>query len=71
MKRKIFTVLSILLILTSMTMGQTGRISGKVTDIQTQEPLIGANVLIIGSNMGAATDVNGIYTILNVPVAEY
>ncbi|MGE5861452.1 MAG: carboxypeptidase-like regulatory domain-containing protein, partial [Ignavibacteria bacterium] len=71
MKRKIFTVLSILLILTSMTMGQTGRISGRVTDIQTQEPLIGANVLIIGSNMGAATDVNGIYTILNVPVGEY
>jgi len=71
MKRKIFTVLSMLLVLTSVTMGQTGRISGKVIDIQTQEPLIGANVIIVGSNYGAATDVNGDYTILNIPVGEY
>ncbi|MBK7980439.1 MAG: carboxypeptidase-like regulatory domain-containing protein [Ignavibacteriae bacterium] len=47
--------------------GVTGKISGVIKDSQTGEPLIGANILIEGTNLGAATDVNGNYVILNIP----
>ncbi len=51
--------------------GTTGKISGKVTDKNTGEPLPGVNVLIEGTMMGAATDMNGNYIIINVPVGSY
>ncbi len=49
----------------------TGKISGKVTDVNTGEILPGANVLILGKNIGGATDTNGLYTISNVPPRSY
>ncbi|MFQ6617363.1 MAG: TonB-dependent receptor domain-containing protein [Fidelibacterota bacterium] len=51
--------------------GTTGKISGKVVDKATGDPLPGANVIIVGTDMGAATDVNGEYFILNVPAGTY
>ncbi|MGE5679408.1 MAG: TonB-dependent receptor [Bacillota bacterium] len=51
--------------------GTTGKISGKVTDAKTKEALIGANVVIVGSTMGAATDIDGNYNILNIPPGVY
>ncbi|MBK8945180.1 MAG: TonB-dependent receptor [Ignavibacteriae bacterium] len=51
--------------------GITGKISGSIKDAQTGEPLIGANILIEGTNLGAATDVNGNYVILNIPPKKY
>jgi outer membrane receptor for ferrienterochelin and colicin len=51
--------------------GNTGKIAGKVTDAKTKEPLIGANVAIPGTSLGASTDVNGDYTILNIPPNTY
>jgi len=50
--------------------GETGRIKGKVTDAKTGEPLIGANVMVEGTMLGAATDVNGEYLITNVPAGK-
>ena len=44
--------------------GTTGKISGKVLDKQTGEPLAGANVVIQGSTMGAAVDLEGDYYII-------
>lgn len=49
----------------------TGKISGKVTDQKTGKTLPGTNILIIGRNMGAASDTNGLYTISNVPPGSY
>lgn len=40
---------------------------GKVVDNLTQEPLIGANVIILGTNFGAATNARGEFSISNVP----
>ncbi|MCB9205847.1 MAG: TonB-dependent receptor [Ignavibacteriales bacterium] len=54
-----------------MFAGTTGKISGSVKDSQTGEPLIGANILIEGTNLGAATDVNGEFVILNIPPNKY
>ena len=43
--------------------GTTGKINGKVVDLQTGEPLIGANIIVVGTSFGAATDVRGEYLI--------
>jgi outer membrane receptor protein involved in Fe transport len=51
--------------------GTTGKLTGKVTDATTNEPLIGTNVVVVGTNMGAAADVNGNYFILNIPPGTY
>lgn len=51
--------------------GNTGKISGRVTDKATGEPLIGANVFIQSLKIGASTDINGEYFILNVPPGTY
>lgn len=45
----------------------SGKISGKIIDGSTGEPIVGVNVLIEGSSLGAATDLNGEYIIINVP----
>jgi hypothetical protein len=70
--KRIITVVSLLLFLpTFLLAGTTGRISGKVTDLQTGEPLIGANIIVVGSSFGAATDVSGEYTISNLDAGVY
>jgi len=51
--------------------GTTGKIAGHITDSQSKEGLPGANVQIDGTTLGAAADVNGDYTILNVPPGLY
>jgi outer membrane receptor protein involved in Fe transport len=51
--------------------GTTGKIAGRVTDAETGEGLPGANVQIEGTTLGAATDINGNYAILNVPPGSY
>ena len=44
----------------------TGKIVGSVTDEETGERLPGANVQIVGTTQGAATDINGDYLIIGV-----
>ena len=71
MKRRI-TVVSFLLFLPVLLFaGTTGKIKGKVTDLQTGEPLIGANVIVVGSSFGAATDLKGEYVISNLDAGVY
>ena len=49
----------------------TGKISGRITDSGTGEPLPGANVVIVGTRMGATADVNGEYFIIRVNPGVY
>ncbi len=49
----------------------TGKISGRVIDVDTKEPLAGANVLVAGTTLGAAADADGYFTILNVTPGTY
>jgi TonB-dependent receptor len=51
--------------------GADNRIEGKVTDVATGEPLFGANIILDGTSMGAATDFEGEYLIANVPAGSY
>ncbi len=48
-----------------------GKIKGKVVDAQNGDVLPGVNVLIEGTALGAATDIDGMYTIQSVPVGNY
>ena len=48
----------------------TGKLSGRVID-QNGDGLIGANVLVEGTNQGAATDFEGYYVILNLRAGTY
>jgi len=71
---KRFTTLSFLLslVLSSILFaGTTGKISGTVKDAQTGEPIVGANVFLLGTSFGASTDFDGVYSIVNIPPGEY
>jgi len=48
-----------------------GKISGRVYDAKSEQPLVGANVVIVGQEMGAATDADGNFTILRVYPGAY
>jgi len=61
------TRLLLLIGMTTFLVAQQGSVSGRVTDADTGDPLVGANVLVVGTNLGAATDVNGEYSISRVP----
>ena len=50
--------------------GTTGKLAGRVTDKQKQG-LPGANVLLIGTTLGAVTDLEGYYSVLNIPPGTY
>ena len=55
----------------SVFAGTTGKLSGRVTNKETGEPLIGANVMVEGTVLGAATDTEGNYFILQIPPGTY
>lgn len=68
---KFYKIFLFMMFAGSFAFSQTARISGKVTDQQTGEPLIGANILIVGTSLGAASDVNGEYLITSVSAGQY
>ncbi|MBD3223922.1 MAG: TonB-dependent receptor plug domain-containing protein, partial [Caldithrix sp.] len=68
---KIVSVMLVLALIGSVMAGTTGKIAGVVTDASTGDPLPGVNVLVNGTTLGAATDLEGYYVILNVPPGEY
>jgi TonB-dependent receptor len=62
----------LIFILTSQILwGATGSIEGRVTDASTGEPLFGANVILGGTSLGAAADIDGKYIIPVVPAGSY
>ena len=48
-----------------------GVISGRILDAATKEALVGVNVVVLDTNLGAATDADGNYIIERVPVGVY
>jgi len=47
-----------------------GKLTGRIVDVKNQ-PVLGANVQIVGTTLGAAANEDGYYLILNVPVGDY
>lgn len=72
-KTSLFICLAILLMLSFSSVGfsgffgTTGKIAGRVVDDSNGQPLPGVNVIVEGATLGAATDNEGYFTIVNVP----
>ena len=49
----------------------TGSIEGTVLDAATLAPLIGTNVIVLNTTLGAVTNENGRFSISNVPIGSY
>ncbi len=71
MKRLFFAIVGLVLFNSFLFAGTTGKIDGKVTDAQSGQPLPGVNVVVVGTNMGAATSKDGFFVILNIPPGTY
>lgn len=70
MKRFLYTF-SILLFIVLAVGAQNYQIKGTVINKTTREPLEFVNVLVVGLNIGASTDINGNFTINQVPPGIY
>lgn len=67
--RKILTIFFFLMIYQTF-FAQSGSITGKVVD-ENNDPLPGANVMVVSTGLGAATNSDGFFTIRNVPTGVY
>jgi TonB-dependent receptor len=59
-------ILSLALFVPMIAFGQAS-LKGTVTDVSNNETLIGANVIIEGTSLGAATDIEGQFRIVGIP----
>jgi TonB-dependent receptor len=64
-------ILGFLLILPVEARGQSGHITGRIVDSATGETLIGANAVVQGTMIGAATGLDGRFAIRNVPAGTH
>lgn len=71
-KRIIYQSALILFLLASELIGgTTGKLAGRVVDSETKEALPAANVYLDGTSLGAMTDLDGYYFIINIPPGKY
>ena len=63
--------LGVFIAITATIFAQTGTIKGIIIDSKTNEPLIGASVVITGTTRGTATNLDGNYIITNVSAGTY
>jgi outer membrane receptor for ferrienterochelin and colicin len=66
-----YLVILFFIVPTFIFAGTTGKIAGIVRDATTGDPLPGCNVIIEGTTMGAASNINGEYFIINVRPGVY
>lgn len=69
-KIRILALFLIFMIQTSSA-GTTGKLTGAIKDKQSAEPMIGCNIIVAGTDLGTASDMNGEYFILNIPPGKY
>ena len=67
----LFVTSLLLLFFSTSSFAQTGKIAGRVLDATTSEPLPFVNIIILGTTQGAATDLDGYFSILNVRPGIY
>lgn len=81
--RKLVIICFLLFGISTLFASPTGKLAGNITDAETGEPLIGANIIVIGKwlpngkienleiPVGAASDIDGYYFILNLSPDRY
>lgn len=67
MCKKLSLFLAILFVSTAAVIGQTITVTGVILEEDTNEPVIGAAVMIKGTTQGVSTDHDGKFTLPNVP----
>ncbi len=70
-KTFLIVAMFIILFISSAMAGFKGKISGTVVDAENGEPLVGANIYLENTALGASSDLDGHYVILNVPQGKY
>ncbi len=65
MNKMIFIIFLILPV--QLFAGVTGKLVGFISDATNGEPLVGSNILITGTTLGSASDMEGRFLILNLP----
>lgn len=61
----------LLLVMQLAFAGTTGKVAGRIVDANTKEPLVGVSVLLEGTKLGASTNVDGLYAVINIPPGTY
>jgi TonB-linked SusC/RagA family outer membrane protein len=69
LSRIAFALVFTFLTISAVTAQQTA-VSGRVTDAATGQPVVGAQVMVAGSNLGTQTNSNGNYTIRGVQAGQ-
>ncbi len=69
--RSFILLIALAVLLAPLSVEASSKITGKVIAKDTGVPLPGANVYLLKTSLGAATDVNGDYTISSVPTGNY
>ncbi|WP_207214633.1 carboxypeptidase-like regulatory domain-containing protein, partial [Bacteroides uniformis] len=67
MKRKLMLLLACLFVGIGLVTAQTQKVTGVVISEEDGQPVIGASVLVKGTQVGAITGVDGDFTLPNVP----
>lgn len=67
MKERLMMLLTCFFLSVGMALAQTSTIKGTVVSAEDGEPIVGASVLLKGTNLGTVTDIDGNFTISNVP----
>jgi TonB-dependent receptor len=68
--RLIYSLL-ISVIFSITTFGQSGSLKGILKDSKTQEPIIGATVVVVGTSLGAASGIDGDFLIQGIPAGSH
>ena len=71
LKLTILIVVGLMILASSVFSAATGRIKGSLIDTETKEPIMSASVMIIGTTLGALTDLDGNYIIYQVEPGTY
>ncbi len=64
-------IVMIIMLIPCIIFAQSGNIKGRITDEETGQNVQGANVILVGTIYGAASDMTGRYLIENVPYGTY
>lgn len=67
MKRRMLLLLTCCIIGIGMVMAQVSKVTGKVLSEEDGEAVIGATVMVKGTNIGTVTDADGFFSLNNVP----
>jgi len=70
-KFKFRTFIAIILFTSTFTFAKSGSIKGHISDAETGNALVGANIVLKGTSFGAVSDIEGNYYIANVPSGSY